>query len=239
MIQSNAVTAARGTPAPAGNTSSSGGGSLFGGSSSTSSTQDMFTRLLVAQVQYQDPMKPMDNMQFTQQLASFNQISELQKVNKGLDGLAKQVNVMSQSSYLGLLDKEVSALGNSLDVGQSGGAQNISFNLSQRSKNTVMTIKDEAGIPRAKIPLGDFQAGDNSFAWDGKDELGFELSPGKYSFSVQGEAPDGGKLVATTFSTGQVTGITTDAGQSVAKLSNGLSVLLDDIKSVRSLKTTL
>ncbi len=231
MVQVNSATA-NNTVA-----NSSSGGSLFGNTSSTSKTQDMFTKLLVAQVQYQDPMKPMDNMQFTQQLASFNQISELQKVNKGLDTLTKRVDVMSQSSYLSLLDKEVSALGNTLDVSQSGGAQNIGFNLAQESRNTVLTIQDEAGIPRAEIPLGDFPAGDNTFQWDGKDEAGFALAPGTYTFSITGESPDGGKLAATTFSTGVVTGITSEGGQSLAKLSNGRSVLLDDIKSVRSLKT--
>jgi flagellar basal-body rod modification protein FlgD len=44
--------------------------------------QDSFLQLLIAQLQNQDPMSPMDNSQFLSQTAQFTQVSEMQKLNQ-------------------------------------------------------------------------------------------------------------------------------------------------------------
>ncbi len=43
--------------------------------------QDAFLQLMMKQLQYQDPLNPMDNTQMLQQQAQFTQIAELQKMN--------------------------------------------------------------------------------------------------------------------------------------------------------------
>src|SRR5579875_211762 len=49
--------------------------------------QDTFLKLLVAQLQYQDPLQPMDSTQFVTQLAQFQSLSELQAIQADLDKL--------------------------------------------------------------------------------------------------------------------------------------------------------
>lgn len=49
--------------------------------------KDVFLRLLVAQLQYQDPLQPMDNTQFVTQLATFQTLEELQAIRADLDRL--------------------------------------------------------------------------------------------------------------------------------------------------------
>jgi flagellar basal-body rod modification protein FlgD len=44
--------------------------------------QDSFLQLLMTQLQYQDPLNPMDNSQFLAQQAHLTQVSELQKMNQ-------------------------------------------------------------------------------------------------------------------------------------------------------------
>lgn len=46
--------------------------------------KDAFLRLLTEQLKNQDPLKPMDNMQFLQQSATFTQIEELQNLTKSI-----------------------------------------------------------------------------------------------------------------------------------------------------------
>jgi flagellar basal-body rod modification protein FlgD len=45
--------------------------------------QDMFLKLLMAQMQNQDPMSPMSNTDMTSQLAQFSQVQGLQTLNAG------------------------------------------------------------------------------------------------------------------------------------------------------------
>ena len=51
--------------------------------------KDAFLRLLVTQLQHQDPMSPMDDTQFISQLAQFSSLEQMQGLNTGFDGLSK------------------------------------------------------------------------------------------------------------------------------------------------------
>ena len=63
---------------------------------STKLGQDAFLQLMMKQMQYQDPMKPMDNTQMIAQQAQFSTISELQKLNANV----KNSNQIMQASSL-------------------------------------------------------------------------------------------------------------------------------------------
>lgn len=43
--------------------------------------RDAFLNLLMTQIQYQDPMKPMDDTQFISQLAQYSSLEQMQQVN--------------------------------------------------------------------------------------------------------------------------------------------------------------
>lgn len=63
-----------------------------------------FLRLLMEQLKHQDPLKPMDNMQFVSQQAQFAQIEELQNLSKSIN----TANALTQSSTL--IGKKVTAI---------------------------------------------------------------------------------------------------------------------------------
>ena len=46
--------------------------------------KDAFLQLLVAQMQYQDPLEPTDNTEYISQLATFSQLEEMQNLNQSL-----------------------------------------------------------------------------------------------------------------------------------------------------------
>lgn len=54
------------------------------GKTGTDYNQEMFLQLLVAEMQYQDPLEPTDNGQYVAQLASFTQIEAIQSVQKDM-----------------------------------------------------------------------------------------------------------------------------------------------------------
>jgi flagellar basal-body rod modification protein FlgD len=66
---------------------------------SAASDKNAFTKLLVAQLQNQDPMAPQDNQAMVAQLAQFSSLEQMQQLNQNIMGLAvlQQTNaVMSQ-----------------------------------------------------------------------------------------------------------------------------------------------
>ena len=69
--------------------------------------KDGFLKLLVAQLQNQDPTQPMDNQQFTQQLSQFASVEQLQNMNSNLQ---KSGHVQQIAQIQGLIGQEVSYL---------------------------------------------------------------------------------------------------------------------------------
>ena len=67
------------TPAPAAGSKSIG--------------QDAFLKLLVAQLQNQDPTKPQDNGEFIAQLATFSSLEKLTEISTKLDTLGQMLAV--------------------------------------------------------------------------------------------------------------------------------------------------
>ena len=69
------------------------------GLSSAAVDKDAFMKMLVAQLQNQDPMAPQDNQAMVAQLAQFSSLEQMQQLNQNILGLAvlQQTNaVMSQ-----------------------------------------------------------------------------------------------------------------------------------------------
>jgi len=69
------------------------------GLNSAAADKDAFTKMLVAQLQNQDPMSPQDNQAMVAQLAQFSSLEQMQQLNQNILGLAvlQQTNaVMSQ-----------------------------------------------------------------------------------------------------------------------------------------------
>ncbi len=88
-------------------------------------------RIILTQLTYQDPLKPMDNFEFVSQLAQF---SQLQIGQTGNDRLQTLVSAQGSLQGAGLLGRQV-------DVG--AGAQSIS--------GVVRAVAFQSGEPRLTI----------------------------------------------------------------------------------------
>jgi len=71
--------------------------------SSSLNMQD-FLKILLTQLNYQDPMKPMDNQQFMAQLAQFTSLEQTQQLNTKIDQL---ISTQAALQSVGLIGRTV------------------------------------------------------------------------------------------------------------------------------------
>lgn len=105
-------------------------------SSTNSINQQDFLRILLTQLNAQNPLKPMDNTAFVAQLAQFSQLEQTQQMVGSLNQL---VSVQTATQTVGLLGKTVSLLnGNAFASGQV-------TDVSVSGTTPVMTVKPASG----------------------------------------------------------------------------------------------
>jgi flagellar basal-body rod modification protein FlgD len=88
--------------APTGTTTSSssttGTTASSSGAATAAANQDMFLQLLVAQLQNQDPLNPMDGTTFVTQLAQFQQLDTTISTGTDVSSILQDLNTMVGSS---------------------------------------------------------------------------------------------------------------------------------------------
>ena len=63
--------------------------------------QKDFLQLLIAQLRNQDPLQPTDDKEFIGQVAQFNQLEQMQELNKTMTGLGSALALSQASNLLG------------------------------------------------------------------------------------------------------------------------------------------
>jgi flagellar basal-body rod modification protein FlgD len=105
-------------------------------------------RIILTQLTYQDPLKPMDNFQFVSQLAQFSQLQQSQSLNDQIGNLLAAQAAMQGTSLLG----RTVDFTNTGGTAASGIVKAVSF-ANGRPEITVQTVTGEtiAGIAIANI----------------------------------------------------------------------------------------
>lgn len=96
---------------------------------------DSLLKIILTQLTYQDPLKPMDNFEFVSQLAQFSQIQQSQTMNDRLETLVS-AQATSQATSL---------LGTQVDI--PAGATTLT--------GTVTAVTFDNGSPRITIKTAD------------------------------------------------------------------------------------
>jgi len=209
-------------------TSSNGGTSAL---SSFSNNFDNFLTLLTKQLQYQDPLSPLDTNQFTQQLVEFTSVEQQIETNQKLDSLLGVQSDNQAMAALSFLNNVIEAQSDQVML-QDGSAQ-ISYDLSSDAETATLVIKDADGQTVRTIPLSDTKTGTHDLTWDGKDQNGNQLDDGVYDISVQAVDSDNVQLAVTTGTRGKVDAVQRIDGEFHLSIGD-LDVPLSKVGSVRS-----
>lgn len=158
--------------------------------------QDDFLTLLVAQLQNQDPLNPSDPTEFTAQLANYSQLEQLFNLNDSMDKLAESRNNSERLSALTMIGKEVVVEGSSFKLGE--GTAEIGYKVDGTASEIQIHIQDGAGQRVATLNPNELTTGNHFITWQGVDENGEHLPPGKYSIVIESKSSADGETVGVT-----------------------------------------
>lgn len=209
-------------------TGASGGTGSTGSTAATASLSDNFDNfltLLTTQLQYQDPLSPMDANEFTSQLVQFSQVEQSIATNKNLEGLIALQQAGQSVAAVGYLGKTVEALGNSAPLVDSTATWN--YALGQEASINVLRIVDATG-KTVKVLSGETDPGKHTLTWDGKDDNGIQMPDGVYSLVVAPQNLDGEPMESASSFTGIVTSVATVDGQITLDVQ-GVGITLDEL----------
>jgi flagellar basal-body rod modification protein FlgD len=208
------------------NTSSSGNSASS--LAALSENLDNFLTILTTQLQYQDPLSPMDTHEFTNQLVQFANVEQGIQQNRNLESLLalQETNIMVGAvSYIG---KDVEVTGQTTQL-KNGNAE-FSYTLPEDAAAAVIAIYNDEGTQVVR-ETAETSAGTHSFVWNGKDSKGADLPDGNYTIQIAAADADGEQITPTYSIHGKVTGVGIENGTPLLDLE-GLEVPLANVVRV-------
>src|SRR4051812_37968689 len=111
------------------------------GATTQTSSKDEFLKLLVAQLQNQNPLDPQKGAEFVAQLAQFASLEQSAQTNSLLTGIQAGQGSQVRSGLTTLLGRTVTAKSDTLEVGAQGPAP-MSANLEAPAGSVKVLVKD-------------------------------------------------------------------------------------------------
>ena len=160
-------------------------------SKSANLNKDDFLKLLLTQMQNQDPLNPMDNTEFLSQLSQFSQLEQIYNVNQNIQDLAASQNSTRDMLLANLLGKTAKVEASEIYLKDQSNIS-INYDLVDSAEKVTVNIYDADSNPVRTIQALQQDSGQQKFDWDGKDNKGKRLPEGKYTIEItannQGEA---------------------------------------------------
>jgi flagellar basal-body rod modification protein FlgD len=200
------------------------------GTTTAKELNDRFLKLLVAQMNNQDPLNPLDNAEVTSQMAQINTVTGINGLNDTVVKLLDQFARLESMQAAQLTGRSVLVEGSTLALPQDGTAVGgVELNLP--ADTVTVQIKDAAGQVVRELQLGKQDAGVTRFEWDGKPASGATAAAGNYTFSVT--AKNGSASVAaTTLAARRIDGVRTVNGTVELVLAGGGAVAYSDVRQI-------
>ena len=194
--------------------------------------RDAFMRLLVAQLQNQDPLDPMKAEEMTSQLAELTSVEQLTAIEGRLEAVEVGVAAVSNAETTGLVGKNVRARIDTLAWDGETPAVGA-FVLDAPADALTVTVYGPDGSAVRTMNIADPGPGAGSYTWDGRGDSGEELPPGRYRVEVTAEGPGGSNVPVRQEASGLVTGVVFQGGVPVLQVgAEGLRVRLGDVESI-------
>ncbi len=180
--------------------------------------KDDFLKLLLVELQYQDPTEPMDSEKILSQTSQLATLESAENTNKSLEALSASLLASSQFN-------SVSAIGKIADTGSNGmiyeQGQSTSFEIYFPDDIAAgnVEIKDSNGNLVKTIPIAPNPTGVYSFDWNGITDAGAAAGSGVYYIEAS-YANASGETLKTRAGAYPIESVRFEDGKSLLKLGS-------------------
>ncbi len=182
------------------NTQNKAGSTSTQGSGNADS--EMFMKLMIAQLQNQDPTSPAETSEFMQQIASMSTVENIAKLNTTMENMS--ASLLSSQAALqasSMIGQDVYAKTDVAQVGEAGEIRGV-VELPVSTENLRVSIYDSANNLIDEVEMGSQGSGDHYFVWSAGDR-----PPGSYRVVAEAQV-DGNYKTASSFIAYNVNSVT-------------------------------
>lgn len=176
--------------------------------------KDDFLKLLIAQIENQNPLSPQEATEFTAQLAQFSSLEKLININDALKEIELIQSSINNAQAVSFIGKNVLSLGNEITI-TNGTTPDIQYELALDASIIEIDIFDSASNLVRTLSVGSQKAGRQAVPFDGLDKNGIPLPDGEYSYHVSASNFEGDSISVISYSTGKVKGVSFEDGTAV------------------------
>jgi len=145
--------------------------------------KDDFMKLLLVELQYQDPTAPMDTEKILTQTSQLATLESSDNTNKALEDLAKSLGSAQQFSTIAAIGKTADLGSDAISLAKDESSTFELYFPSDVQSGTI-AVKDGNGNVVQTIDVGENAKGVYQFTWDGKDSAGNVAKAGIYHVSA-------------------------------------------------------
>ncbi len=190
---------------------------------------EVFLRLLVTQLQSQDPTNPTQNEDFVAQLAQF---TSLEQATNTTDLLQQLVDQRSELDIVSLLGRDIITEGDVLTLDKDNEPV-LSFVLEEDTRKIQIQILDKDGNIVRNLDVDQIQkAGSHDVVWDGLDNNGNRPPEGSYQYAIRALNENDKEVKVVTFSLERVASLLPGTDEPIV-VASGRTYGTDDIYSIR------
>ncbi len=194
--------------------------------------QDAFMKLMLTQLQNQDPFKPTENGEFIAQMAQFSTVTGISEMQGSLDKLAGSFGNYQTLQSASLVGRSVMIPSDKFTLNSENTIEGL-YETDTTGPATA-NIYNSAGELIHQIDLGIVSDGTHEFSWDGLLEDGSRAATAQYTlgvvygsgeFSAAAEIKMKKEIVSVNFSTSN--------GETILNTDDGLSLTLSQISQIQ------
>ncbi|ADN08090.1 FlgD immunoglobulin-like domain containing protein [Sulfurimonas autotrophica] len=191
--------------------------------------KDDFMKLLLVQLQYQDPTEPMDTEKILTQTSQLASLESADNTKTALEKLAASLGNAQQFSTISAIGKTAD-LGSDAIAHDKGTQSTFEVYFPNAVEQGTVSITDADGKTVQTLNVGTNPAGVYQFTWDGTDSLGNQADSAVYHVNAQ-YSDANGVAQQTRLGAYPIESVRFDQGNTLVKVGSNY-VPLDNIKEV-------
>ncbi len=195
--------------------------------------KDDFMKLLLTELQHQDPTSPMDSDKILSQTSQLAALESQDKTNKALEALTNSFKQNKNFSAVSTIGK-YARLENKVTLTQNTKGElnpvNFDLNFSEDVKSGQVEIYDEKNRLVKVMNIEEMKKGKHTFTWNGLNDAGEKSKGGKYTITSSYYNTDGVKL-SGEFGSYKVESVKFENAKTYLKL-NGSFIPFDKVQEI-------